>query len=219
MCSPSFPVVAGMSCHPEDLFLVSRTLTVRMQMCLPCAYRHHVPTEAKRILWIRGMRMRIAATSSVLQADSFASCVGASCGDGFSDSDIFPCLVAPIASVGLWSLRSICIAGAQHFTINRALLGSDFTIVCLPCRRDPPRAIACTETEKDTQDSHGCHQGQARRTHAESHRKCCQTGNSRHIFTHDVPTFQHIDHYCVEEGKPYGARAGDQCDSARMKHD
>ena len=42
--------------------------------------------------------------------------------------------------------------------------------------------------------------------------------NSHHIFSHDVPTFQHIDHNCVPE-KPYGARAEDQYDSARMKRD
>ena len=60
------------------------------------------------------MHMHIEAISFVLQVDSFASCVGASYGDGVSDSDISSGLVASIESVGPWSLRSICIAGAQE---------------------------------------------------------------------------------------------------------
>ena len=36
----------------------------------------------------------------------------------------------------------------------------------------PSQSHCTTETEKDTQDSHGCHQGQARRVHGESHGKC-----------------------------------------------
>ena len=43
----------------------------------------------------------------------FAFSVGVSSGDGVSGSDISVSLVVPIASVGLWSLRSICIDGAQ----------------------------------------------------------------------------------------------------------
>ena len=60
------------------------------------------------------MHMHIEAISFVLQVDSFASCVGTSYGDGVSDSDISSGLVASIESVGPWSLRSICIAGAQE---------------------------------------------------------------------------------------------------------
>ena len=121
------------------------------------------------------MHMHIEAISFVLQVDSLASCVGASYGDGVSDSDISSGLVAPIESVGASDPSAsleLKKSSKQYFTVKRSLLGSGFTTACLLCRRDPPRATSYTETEKDTQDSSGRHQDQARCTCGESHGKC-----------------------------------------------
>ena len=49
----------------------------------------------------------------------------------------------------------------QHITTHHARLGFDFISVCLLLRRDPPRAIAYAETEKEAQDSYGCQKDQA----------------------------------------------------------
>ena len=41
----------------------------------------------------------------------------------------------------------------QHFTTHHTWLGFDLNFVCFLCQRGPRRAIAYTETEKETQDS------------------------------------------------------------------
>ena len=123
--SQQFQMVSGLSCHPSHLIHVSRTLTVGQQMCRHCACRHHVPTEVKRILWIRGVRLCTAAASSVLQADSLAFSVGVFCGDGVSGSDISSSLVVPISVCGTleppihlhrWSSRC-CTSNTSRLTI------------------------------------------------------------------------------------------------------
>ena len=142
------------------------TLAVVQQMC-----RHHVPTEAKRILWIRGMRLRIAATCFCL-ASRFVPCL----------CPAFPAAMASRAQtspqVSSYQSRlrdsgasdppaplGLKIPPKKHFTTHHTELGFDFNFVCLLCRRGSPRAIAHTETEKDTQDSYECHQDQASRIH------------------------------------------------------
>ena len=110
-----FCMVSAKSCQPSHPMHVSRTSTVGHHMCHPCACRCHVPTEANRILWIRGMHLCIAATSCVLQTGSFAICVGVSCGDGVSGSDISSSLVVPLPSVRLW--RASHPSASQELTV------------------------------------------------------------------------------------------------------
>ena len=122
---------------------------------------------------------------------------------------------------GSGASKSICIAGAQdivtsnisRFSVLRWALTSQLC-VCFAGATLPERLP--TQRQRMT---HRMPSGPGRTYPRRDSREVLTIRkNSRHIFSHDVPTFQHIDHNCVPE-KPYGARAEDQDDSARMKRD
>ena len=91
-----------------------------------------------------------------LQANSFAIYAGVSDSDSVSGLHISSSLVVPIASVRLWSLRSICITGAQstaqttlHDSPCLVGLRLQFRVLAAQARSSESRCF-CRERERKT---------------------------------------------------------------------